>query len=95
MAGMNSHTIYKEVTGSKVSRRKFLLSLAEELAQINESTQEQVISPANSQLSRKNVKLKKSVMATNQLPNVLFVTRLYMVRACKLHTMYTKTVKNY
>ena len=57
MAGMNSHTIYKEVTGSKVSRRKFLISLAEELAQINESTQEQVISPANSQLSRKNVKL--------------------------------------
>ena len=34
MAGMNSHIIYKEVTGSKVSRRKFLLSLAEELWQI-------------------------------------------------------------
>ena len=40
MPGVNSHRIYKEVTGSKVSRRKFLLSLAEELAQINESTQE-------------------------------------------------------
>ena len=55
MAGMNSHIIYKEVTGSKVSRRKFLLSLAEELAQINESAQEQVISSANSQLSRKKM----------------------------------------
>ena len=50
MAGINSHIIYKEVTGLKVSRRKFLLSLEEELAQINESTQEQVISSANSQL---------------------------------------------
>ena len=59
MAGINSHIIHKEVTGSNVSRRKFLLSLAEELAQINESTQEQVISSANSQLSRKNVKLKE------------------------------------
>ena len=51
MAGMNSHIIYKEVTGSKVSHQKFLLSLAEELVQINESTQEQVISSVNSQLS--------------------------------------------
>ncbi|XP_032379457.1 piggyBac transposable element-derived protein 3-like [Etheostoma spectabile] len=31
LAGINAHVLYKECTGSKISRRKFLLQLAEEL----------------------------------------------------------------
>ncbi len=60
LSGINSYILYTEVTGEKISRRKFLLRLAEELW---EMVTEQKVS--NSTTSKKVNKKRKTCFASN------------------------------
>ena len=77
LSGINSYILFTEVTGEKISRRKFLLRLAEELC---EMVTEQKVS--NSTTSKKVNKKRKTCFASKcdekQIINVFSVRNSFV-----------------